>query len=149
MRRRLLARDERGDALVIWCVGLAILLLPLGGVSLDLWHSISVERALQSAASSAAAAGSSGIDQAVYRQSGVVTLQPDLVRSLVAQNLAAQTDLPAGYQVTALEVNGDAVTVQLKDTLGLTLLKVLIPNRSITLTATARSVAVPSGAPQP
>ena len=30
-------RDERGDAMVIWCLGLAILLLPLGGISVDLW----------------------------------------------------------------------------------------------------------------
>ena len=49
MRHR---RDERGDAMVVFVVGLLLVILPLGGISVDLWHSISDERALQSAASS-------------------------------------------------------------------------------------------------
>lgn len=140
-------RDQRGDALVIWCLGMALVLLPLGGLSLDLWHSISVERALQSAASSAAAAGSSGIDQSVYRQSGSVTLDPALAERLVSENLADQTGLPSGYQLTQLSVSGNSVTVQLKDSLALTLLRILLPGGAVHLTATAKAEAAPSGAP--
>jgi Flp pilus assembly protein TadG len=140
-------RDQRGEALVVWCVGLAVLLLPLGGVSVDLWHGISVERSLQDAASSAAAAGASGIDATEYRQSGVVDLQPDLVQNLVAANLQHQTDLPAGYRVSLLTVRGGTVTVQLKEELPLTLLRILVPHRTLDLSATATARATPSGAP--
>lgn len=144
---RLGSRDERGEATVIWCLGLAVLLLPLGGISLDLWHGISDERALQSAAASAAAAGSSGIDQATYRQSGTVTLDPSLVQSLVAANLSRQSNLPAGWTLTALDVDANKVTVELKEPMPLTLLRVLLPQKSVTLTAVAESAATPSGAP--
>ena len=141
------ARSQRGEATVIWCLGLAVLLLPLGGLSVDLWHGVSVERTLQDAASSAAAAGASGIDEAQYRQSGSVVLEPDLVRNLVSANLQRQTGLPAGVRVTALNVEGGAVTVQLRDSLPLTLLRVLVPGGALQLTATATARATPSGAP--
>jgi len=147
MTRVRMTRDQRGDALVIWCLGMALVLLPLGGMSLDLWHSISVERALQSAASSAAAAGSSGIDQSVYRTSGSVVLDPGLAESLASANLADQTGLPSGLQVSQLSVSGNSVTVQLKDSVNLTLLRILLPGGAVHLTATAKAEAAPSGAP--
>ena len=50
---------ERGDALVVFCVAMIIVILPLGGISLDLWHAISEERTLQSAADAAGVAGAS------------------------------------------------------------------------------------------
>src|SRR5260370_32904515 len=83
-------RDERGDAMVIWCLGLAILLLPLGGISVDLWHAISEQRALQSAASAAAHAGASGINVATYRNTGQAVLDPAAAVSLAEANLAEQ-----------------------------------------------------------
>lgn len=140
-------RGQSGDALVIWCLGMALVLLPLGGLSLDLWHSISVERSLQSAANSAAAAGSSGIDPTAYRQTGSVVLDAGLADALVSENLAAQTGLPAGYRVSQLSVSGNSVTVQLKDSVDLTLLRILLPGGSVHLTATAEAEATPSGAP--
>ena len=147
MRLSCLRGGQLGEATVVWCVGLALLLLPLGGISVDLWHGISVERTLQDAASSAAAAGASGIDQAQYRQTGSIALQPDLVRSLVAANLRNQSDLPRGYQLTALEIQGAFVTVQLRDNLPLTLLRILVPRQALQLTATATARATPSGTP--
>ena len=30
--------EERGDAMVFWCLLLALMLLPLGGLSVDLWN---------------------------------------------------------------------------------------------------------------
>ena len=45
-----------GDAIVVWCLLLALMLLPLGGLSIDLWHGIAVQRQLQSAAEDAALA---------------------------------------------------------------------------------------------
>ena len=98
--------DERGDAMIIWCLGLAILLLPIGGISLDLWHVVSEERALQTAASSAANAGASGVDTATYRASHgqTVVLDPTLATSLALQNLSDQSHLPAFGQAPQVAV---------------------------------------------
>jgi Flp pilus assembly protein TadG len=141
------ALRERGEATVVWCVGLAVLLLPLGGTSIDLWHGISVERTLQYAARAAAAAGASGIDESQYRQSGSIVLEPDRVRDLVAANLQRQSNLPTSTRVTALNVDGSEVTVQLRDSVPLTLLRILVSDRDLQLTATATARATPSGAP--
>lgn len=140
------ALRQRGEATVVWCVGLAVLLLPLGGVSVDLWHGISVERTLQDAARAAAAAGASGIDETQYRQSGTVVLSPDRVHDLVAGNLQSQPNLPNGARLTELNVNGAEVTVQLRDSVPLTLLRILVSGRDLQLTATATARATPSGA---
>lgn len=148
--RRLLSTttlQQGGEATVIWCVGLAVLLLPLGGVSVDLWHGISAERTLQDAARAAAAAGASGIDESQYRSSGSIALEPDQVRDLVAANLQRQTNLPSGTRMTELNVDGPEVTVQLRDSLPLTLLRILVSGRDLQLTATATARATPSGAP--
>jgi Flp pilus assembly protein TadG len=141
---------QRGDALVIWCLGLAVLLLPLGGISVDLWHGISDERALQAAASAAAIAGSSGIDQTAYRANGSVVLDPRQATQLAAQTLADQSGTPTLSQAPVIWVAPDrrAVTVQLQEHLALTLLRVLLGNRTINLEATATAAPEPSGAPK-
>ena len=131
----------------MWCIGLAVLLLPLGGISVDLWHGISVERTLQDAARAAAEAGASGIDESQYRQSGAVVLDSAQVDGLVAANLQRQANLPEGARVTELNVDGAEVTVQLRESVPLTLLRILVPGRDLQLTATATARATPSGAP--
>ena len=142
-------RDERGDAVVLWCLGLAILLLPLGGVSLDLWHSISDERALQAAATAAAAAGASGINVTAYRQDGTVELDPNLATSLALSNLSQQSNLPtlSGPPSVAVAEDDTSLTVQLHEDVGLSLLRILLGDRSIHLTATAQAAPRPSGSP--
>lgn len=148
-RARAARDDQRGDAMVIWCLGLAILLLPLGGISLDLWHAISAERALQSAASAAAEAGASGIDIPTYRASGNVTLAPTVAVDLASTNLAEQSNLPVlsappGITVAA---NNGAITVVLHEDVHLTLLGLVEGNRPIHITATASAAPRPSGTP--
>ena len=60
---RLRGRDDRGF-LTIWLLGLCLLLLVLGGVSLDLWRVFSERQALAGLADSAALAGAGGLDPA-------------------------------------------------------------------------------------
>ena len=148
-RGRHIDRSERGDAVMLWCLGVAVLLLPLGGISLDLWHSISDERALQAAAAAAAAAGSSGIDVTAYRQDGAVSLDPALATRLALTNLGAQSNLPRLSEPPTVVVDaaGDAITVQLHETVDLTLLRILLGDRTIHLTATAEAAPRPSGSP--
>lgn len=150
-RRRLSAppRDERGDAMVIWCLGLAVLLLPLGGISLDLWHSISQERALQSAAAAAAEAGASGINTSVYRHSGQVVLDPTTAVDLAEANLSEQHALPplSTPPIITVTSDGSAITVKLQENVRLTLLGVLEGNHPIHIVATESAAPRPSGAP--
>ena len=79
--------------MVVWCLLMAAMLLPLSGISVDLWHGIEVQRQLQSAAEDAAAAGASGIDVAEYRQSGCIVLDPTVAVPLAQANIAMQTGL--------------------------------------------------------
>jgi len=146
---RRMDRSERGDAVILWCLGLAVLLLPLGGISLDLWHSISDERALQAAAAAAATAGSSGINVTAYRQDGTVSLEADLATSLALKNLSQQSNLPAlsGPPSVVVDPTGNAITVQLHESVGLSLLRILLGGRLIHLTATATAAPRASGSP--
>lgn len=141
-------RDERGDAMLIWCVGLAILLLPLGGISLDLWHALSEERQLQTMASSAADAGASGVNTNVYRQTGKVILDPTTATALADANLADQTP-PALSSPPAVIISPDytEITVELQENVHLTLMGIVLPNRSIHINATGSAAPRASGAP--
>jgi Flp pilus assembly protein TadG len=141
--------DERGDAMIVWCLGLAVLLLPLGGISLDLWHAVSQERALQSAASSAADAGASGIDIPTYRTNGDVVLNPTLAVTLARSNLADQSNLPplSTAPIITVAPGGGQVTVELQENVRLTLLGIFEGNHPIHIVATGSAAPRPSGAP--
>ena len=143
-RRR---RDERGEAMVIWCLGLAILLLPLGGISIDLWHTVSDERALQTAANDGAQAGSSGINVEAYRATGEVVLDPTLAVNLAEQNLAQQSGLPALAAPPTVTVSPDdqRITVQLTANVHLTLLGLAVGNHPIHIVATGSAAPRQSG----
>lgn len=133
-------RGERGDAMIVWCLLLAVLLLPLGGLSVDLWHGIAVQRQLQSAADGAAAAGASGIDISAYRETGCVVLDPSEAVSLAQENLSQQIGLGplAGEQITVAP-NGSEITVVLHEDVHLTLLTLVEGDRPLLVTATATS----------
>ncbi len=148
-RKPATVRDERGDAMIIWCIGLAILLLPLGGISLDLWHAVSEERQLQTMASSAADAGASGVNTNVYRQTGQVILDPTTATALADANLADQTNPPVLSSQPAVIISPDdtQITVELQENVHLTLMGIVLPNRSIHIDATGSAAPRASGAP--
>jgi Flp pilus assembly protein TadG len=135
--------------MIVWCLGLAILLLVVGGISLDLWHPLSEERALQSDASAAAAAGASGLDVAAYRANGQVVLDPGLAVSLAEQNLAQQPDPPTLSAPPTITVSpdGEQITVQLRENVHLTLLGIVDGNHPIPIVATGSAAPRASGAP--
>lgn len=138
--RRARRQGDRGDAIVVWCLLTAILLLPLGGLSVDLWHGIAVQRKLQSAAEDAAAAGASGIDVAVYRQSGCVLLDPSVAVLLAEENLAQQAGLgPLAAEDISVAPNRAQITVVLREAVHLTLLKLVEGDRPLVVAASATS----------
>ena len=134
------AGEERGDAMVIWCLLLAVMLLPLGGISVDLWHGIEVQRQLQSAAEDAAVAGASGIDVGEYRDSGCLALDPSVALALAEANIASQTGLGtlAGKDIV-LSPDRRHISVLLKEEVRLTLLSWAEGGRPLVVVATASS----------
>jgi Flp pilus assembly protein TadG len=136
-RRRL---EERGDAMVFWCLLLALMLLPLGGLSVALWHGIAVQRALQSAAEDAATAGASGISVSQYRDSGCLVLDPDVAVPLAQANLDAQTDLgPLAGADISVTPGGQSISVILREDVRLTLLSLVEGDKPLVVTASATS----------
>jgi len=137
-------RGEHGDAIVVWCLLLAVMLLPLGGLSVDLWHGIAVQRQLQSAAEDAALAASSGIDTATYRRAGCVQLDPSSALALAGESVASQQGIgelaSASFQISP---DGRAISVTLEERVSLTLLALVLGGKPLIVSATA--VSAPSG----
>ena len=133
-------RDERGDAMIVWCLLVALLLLPLGGLSVDLWHGIAVQRSLQSAAEDAATAGSSGINVEQYRATGCLALDPAAAVPLAQQNLASQGHLGSLAAVDiSVSPNNEQISVRLQEDVHLTLLALVEGTKPLVVTATASS----------
>lgn len=135
-----LVEHDRGDAMVVWCMLLAVMLLPLGGLSIDLWHGIAVQRQLQAAAEDAAAAGSSGVDVVTYRDTGCIALDPSLAARLAEANLAAQSGLGSlSEDVVTVSPDGSQISVTLAEQVHLTLLSIVQGDRPLTVRASASS----------
>ena len=115
-------RDE--GSVTLWLLGVSIMLIALGGISVDLWRSFSARRALAAGADAAALAGASAIDEDRYRGSGIVVLLPSVAERRARDSLAAQRDQAArrDADVTATE---QSVTVVVHGRVGFTLLGIL------------------------
>ena len=135
---------ERGSV-TIWLLGLAVMLLFLGGLSLDLWRAFTERQALASAVDAAAIAGASGIDEPLFRASGTLALAPPRAEQLAWDNLRAQ---PVGRRLTAAQVQATAAQVEVvaSTTVEFTLLRILLPgDKPFTVTAHAVSVPLEAG----
>lgn len=126
---------ERGSV-ALWMLGLCVVVLFVGGLSLDLWRAFSERRALAGAVDAAAAAGASALDTAVLRTTGGVVLDPAAAEALAGANLAVQTDLGA---LTAVDIAATpaAITVSAAGTVDLTLTRVLLDAAPLTIRVTA------------
>ncbi len=124
----------------LWALGLCVMLLFLGGISLDLWRVFSERRVLAGTVDAAAIAGASGIDEEAFRDAGVLRLDPDRAEALAWANLAAQTD-DRSLARAAVAATPEEVTVVATGRVEFTLLSVLMPGEApfmIQVTATAR-----------
>lgn len=137
-------KDQRGSA-TIWMLGLSLLILMFGGLALDFWRALALQRELAAVADSAAVAAASGIDEEHYRSTGEVVLAPDRSRLLAFTSIENQ-DLEVEAAVVEISADGLRVTVQLQSTLNLGLLGILIDESrplSIESSATAEPQVVP------
>lgn len=112
---------------VLWLLGVAAMLLAVGGLSIDLWQVFSERRALVGAADAAAYAGASGIDVGAYRSDGSVVLAPPLAASLALDTLGRQEDLAMLAGAPTVSAARDRVTVTLHGRVELVLLRLLAP----------------------
>lgn len=130
------SRAGQSDAgfLTLWMVGLCILLLGLGGVSLDLWRVFSQRQALVGLTDAAAVAGASGIDQGAAR-TGVIRLDPALATNMAEASIAGQPDrgsLVNSSLSIVVSPDGSEITVSAEGRTSLTLLSLLSGQGAIT-----------------
>lgn len=131
-------RSDRGSV-TIWVMGLSMLLLVFGGLALDYWRALALQRELAAVADSAAIAAASGIDEEVYRMSGDLVLDPVRSRQMAESAIQWQdVDLVA----LDIDVEPASVTVTLTGEVELGLLGVFV-DRSEPLTVRAGAAATP------
>lgn len=136
--------DDQGSV-TIWMLGLCLLLLAFGGLALDFWRGLALQRELAAVADSAAIAAASGIDEEHYRSTGEVVLQPERARALAAASIGLQSVEPV-EQLVALDAAGGSVTVQVAASLDLGLLSLLVDDTEPVLvraSATATPALIP------
>lgn len=135
-------RSDRGSV-TIWLLGLSMLLLVFGGLALDYWRALALQRELAAVADSAAIAAASGIDEEVYRQTGDVVLEPDRSRALAETAVDWQDVEVLGLDVA---VTPGAVSVTITGAVELGLLGVFV-DQSDPLTVRATASATPELVP--
>jgi hypothetical protein len=157
---RRLRDNERGDAALIGCVGLAAFFLLVGFAVIDYWSTLSVDRNLQAIAQDAANAGASGIDVNAYRDSGIVELDPATATSLAIADLRSEppselplsvlgspcTDSPSlaeGSACFTIDVSGASITVVLHEDVASIVLEVA-GHHGLPITVSATSTATVS-----
>ena len=136
------SRGPREDGTVIvWLLALWVMLLFLGGISLDLWRAFAARQALAGAVDAASVAGASAVDEAVFATENVVQLDAAEAERRAWSNLAAQSATAAMTQASVSTTEREVVVIA-EGELKLTLLRVLLPRqRSLTFRATAAATA--------
>lgn len=115
--------SERGSV-TYWMLGLSLLLLTVGGISVDLWGLMAERRELAVTADAASVAAASAIDEGVWRTTGELVIAPEEARRralavIAAQPVADEVVLPPGW----LQVEGSGVTVRLETVAEVSLLR--------------------------
>ncbi len=105
--------DDRGSV-TFWVLGLSILILVFGGLALDFWRVLAVQRQAGSIADAAVAAAASGLDEEHYRLTGEVLLDPSRAVELGSLSVASQ-DVEVASAVFAVAPDGSSVTVEVVD----------------------------------
>lgn len=134
--------NERGS-ITLWVLGLTVMVLFLGGISLDLWRAFEMREDLASMADSAANAGASRVDGAGYRETGTLELDALAAAAAADANLNAQQD-SGRISTRTITASGPVLTVQLEGEVGFTLLRIFLGGGTISITATGSAEAIPA-----
>ena len=136
--------SDKGSV-TIWMLGLSLLLLLFGGLALDYWRGLALQREMAAIADSAAIAAASGIDEVEYRSSGLVILDRHRARGLALASIASQGSEAGGVTV---EFSADdlEVTVTVTAAIPIGLLGVFVDEDEpleVRATATAQPRLIP------
>jgi Flp pilus assembly protein TadG len=137
-------KDESGS-ISLWLLGLSVLLLAFGGLAIDYWRALALQRDLAAVADSVAVAAASGLDETHYRETGQVRLEEGRVVALAGRALDAQGVSLTGVDVS-VSADGSTVTVTVSAAVDLGLLAVLVDDDrplEVSATATAYPVRLP------
>jgi uncharacterized membrane protein len=126
-------------------LGLSLLLLLFGGVALDFWRGLALQRELAAVADSAAIAAASGIDEGLYRAEGEVVLDAGRARALALSSIAFQ-DVSLTSTEVSTSPDGSTVSVTIEGAIALGLLGVFV-DETEPLTVRASATARPRLAP--
>lgn len=118
-------RDDRGTALT-WLLGLLLMILALGGLSVDLWRAFSERRLVAGIVDAAAIAGASGLDEELLRETGEARLDPTLATQRAADSLASHSESVESPTI-AVTPDGSAITVSATRQVPLTLGRLIHP----------------------
>jgi uncharacterized membrane protein len=121
-------------------LGLSLLILLFGGLALDYWRGLALQRELAAVADSAALAAASGIDEEVYRSTGDLVLDPVRSRDLASAAVSWQ-----GVDVVDLvvEVEPAFVVVTVSGAVKLGLLEAFVDqSEPLLVRASARALPV-------
>lgn len=141
-------RGERGSV-TIWMLALSMVLMVLGGLSIDLWRVLAERRLLAATADAAAVAAVSAIDLSVYRDpaaappavDGLVRLDP-----VPAEQRARESIRRSGVRLSAdplveFEDGDTRIVVLLENHIEFGLLRLLAGEFDGAFTVTARAEA--------
>ena len=133
-------RSEKGSV-SLWMLGLSLLLLLFGGLVIDFWRALALQRELAAIADSASVAAASGIDEEHYRATGEVILDPIRARELGAASVTGQDLDSASFEI-ATHSDGLSVDVVVVDSIELGLLGLFV-DQTEPLTVRAEATATP------
>jgi hypothetical protein len=136
--------SERGSV-TLWTLGLSVLLLLFGGLMVDFWRALALQRELAAVAGSAAIAAASGIDEEHYRSTGEVLIDSGRARGLGSTYADTQDVSLSGLSVVTSD-DRTSVTVEATDQLELGLLGVFV-GQDAPLLIRAEATAVPLPVP--
>ncbi len=126
--------NERGST-TIFVLGLCVVVLFVGGLSVDFWRVIAARRALAAMADSAAAAGANGVDLSALR-SGALALNPSRARQLAGDQIARSSDV-VRVQSVVIDSDTTAVRVTVSQHIEFSLLGLLGDHQGFTITVSA------------
>jgi len=117
------------------------LLLLFGGLAVDFWRALALQRELAAIADSASVAAASGIDEERYGQRGrLLSMRLGLQAS--ARHMLCPKDVALDDLIVTTAADGSSVSVVVIDRLDLGLMGMFV-DQAAPLTVTAEAVAVP------
>lgn len=117
-------KNEKGSV-TIWMLGLSLLLLAFGGLAVDYWRALALQRELAAVADSAAVAGASGVDEEHYRSTGEVILSAPRAVDLVHRSVSFQ-GIPLSDVAVTMSPGADSVTVLVRGEVDLGLMQLFV-----------------------